>query len=185
MESSGEISWSKNLGGSGYDNATNIRQTSDGGYVIGGFSNSNNGDVPGNHGGYDFWIVKLYSETETGNYAFDGFSKPIDMDGIVNVVKAGSAVPIKFSLGGDMGLDIFAEGYPKSFRVAGFEVGSEFDNIEEIISTGNSGLSYDSDSGQHIYVWQTNKSWAGNCRQLSIEFADGTEAPLVNFRFSK
>jgi len=125
------------------------------------------------------------SFTITVNYAFDGFFKPIDMDGIVNVVKAGSAVPIKFSLGGDMGLDIFAEGYPKSFRVAGFEVGSEFDNIEEIITTGNSGLSYNPVTGQYIYVWQTDKSWEGYCRQLSIVFADGTEAPLVNFKFSK
>jgi hypothetical protein len=65
LESNREIEWQKCLGGSSYDNATNIRQTSDGGYVIGGFSNSNNGDVPGNHGGHDFWIVKLYSETET------------------------------------------------------------------------------------------------------------------------
>jgi hypothetical protein len=121
----------------------------------------------------------------TVNYDFNGFFKPIDMDGIVNVVKAGSAIPIKFTLGGDMGLDIFAGGYPKSFRVAGFEAGSEFDNIEEIVTTGNSGLSYDPVTGQYTYVWKTDKSWAGTCRQLSVKFADGTEAPLANFKFSK
>ena len=119
------------------------------------------------------------------NYDFNGFFKPIDMDGIVNVVKAGSDIPIKFTLGGDMGLDIFAGGYPKSFRVAGFEAGSEFDNIEEIVTTGNSGLSYDPVTGQYTYVWKTDKSWAGTCRQLSVKFADGTEAPLANFKFSK
>ncbi len=54
-----EIEWQKCLGGSGEDYATSIQQTSDGGYIVAGYSSSNNGDVSGNHGESDYWIVKL------------------------------------------------------------------------------------------------------------------------------
>ncbi|MFH1608705.1 MAG: T9SS type A sorting domain-containing protein [Patescibacteria group bacterium] len=57
----GFIEWQKCLGGTGYDEATSIQQTTDGGYVVAGYSLSNNGDVTGNHGGSDYWITKLDS----------------------------------------------------------------------------------------------------------------------------
>jgi hypothetical protein len=50
----------KNLwGGTGADFAYSIQQTSDGGYIVAGASNSTDGDVTGNHGGTDYWIVQL------------------------------------------------------------------------------------------------------------------------------
>jgi hypothetical protein len=59
IDSIGLIQWQKSLGGTDYDNVKDITQTSDGGYVIAGYTASDNGDVSGNHGGKDFWIVKL------------------------------------------------------------------------------------------------------------------------------
>jgi hypothetical protein len=59
LMSHGQIQWKKMLGGTGNDYSTAIRQTRDGGYIFGGYSTSNDGDVSGNHGGYDCWIVKL------------------------------------------------------------------------------------------------------------------------------
>ncbi len=53
------IEWQKCLGGTGDDEAYSIRQTTDGGYIVAGHSYSNNGDVTGNHGDYEFWVVKL------------------------------------------------------------------------------------------------------------------------------
>jgi len=53
------IEWQKTLGGSSGDWATSIQQTSDGGFIVAGHSNSNDGDVSGNHGSWDFWVVKL------------------------------------------------------------------------------------------------------------------------------
>ncbi len=61
LTSSGTLEWEKALGGTGDDEARSIIQTSDGGYIVVGFSNSTDGDVTGNHGGYDDWIVKLSS----------------------------------------------------------------------------------------------------------------------------
>jgi VWFA-related protein len=57
--SDGSIIWQKTLGGSSTDEATSITQSSDGSYVVAGWTGSNDGDVSGNHGGYDFWVVKL------------------------------------------------------------------------------------------------------------------------------
>ena len=59
LSSTGAIQWQKSLGGSDDDVALTIRQTSDGGYIVAGYSASNDGDVSGNHGGDDYWIVKL------------------------------------------------------------------------------------------------------------------------------
>jgi hypothetical protein len=62
MTSSGEIEWKAVLGGSQDDEANSIQQTLDGGYILAGYTKSNDGDVSGNHatdGSSDFWVVKL------------------------------------------------------------------------------------------------------------------------------
>jgi hypothetical protein len=62
LTSTGVIEWQKSLGGTGYEYAQYIQQTSDGGYIAAGSSFSNDGDVSGNHGGFDCWVVKLNNE---------------------------------------------------------------------------------------------------------------------------
>jgi hypothetical protein len=59
LDAGGNLVWQKSLGGSREDFARSIQQTADGGYIVAGESESNNGDVSGNHGGSDYWIVKL------------------------------------------------------------------------------------------------------------------------------
>jgi hypothetical protein len=65
LNSIGEIQWQKCLGGSNLDIAGAIQPTSDDGYVMAGYTHSNDGDVSGNHGGNDdAWVVKLNSTGE-------------------------------------------------------------------------------------------------------------------------
>src|SRR6478752_7773920 len=60
LSAQGNIQWQKAFGGSDYEQANSIEQTTDGGYVAMGWNRSpNNGDVTGNHGNYDFWVVKM------------------------------------------------------------------------------------------------------------------------------
>jgi len=61
LDTVGNIQWEKALGGSNAEVATDIRQTFDGGYIVAGYSNSNDGagEVSGNHGLFDYWVVKL------------------------------------------------------------------------------------------------------------------------------
>jgi Secretion system C-terminal sorting domain len=56
-----QMSMSKCLGGNGDEIANVIEATSDGGYIIAGSTTSSaNGDITqNNHGGKDFWVVKL------------------------------------------------------------------------------------------------------------------------------
>jgi hypothetical protein len=55
------IQWQKTFGGSGSDRAGSIDKTSDGGFIVLGASNSNDGDVTVNHGNADYWVIKLLS----------------------------------------------------------------------------------------------------------------------------
>jgi hypothetical protein len=59
LDSLGSIQWQKCLGGSSNEYAEGVSQTSDSGFVVCGATESNDGDVTGNHGGQDVWIVKL------------------------------------------------------------------------------------------------------------------------------
>jgi hypothetical protein len=61
LDASGLITWQKSLGGSDDDRAATVQQTTDGGYIVAGFSSSTDGDVTGNHGSSDAWIVRLNS----------------------------------------------------------------------------------------------------------------------------
>lgn len=57
----GDTQWEKCYGGSNIDEAWDIRQTVDSGYVVAGYTYSNDGDVSGNHGDADIWVIKLSS----------------------------------------------------------------------------------------------------------------------------
>jgi len=62
LDAWGTIEWQKSYGGSGNEVATAIKQTTDGGYIAAGTSDSIDGDVTGNHGDLDVWVFKLNSE---------------------------------------------------------------------------------------------------------------------------
>lgn len=57
----GNLLWEKTFGGTGPDAANHIEQTDNGGYIISGWTSSNDLDVSGNNGGYDYWILEIDS----------------------------------------------------------------------------------------------------------------------------
>lgn len=59
LDQNGNILWQKTYGGSNFDNAMNVLETNDGGYILGGTSNSIDGDVLLNNGDNDFWLLKI------------------------------------------------------------------------------------------------------------------------------
>lgn len=136
LSSDGEIQWQKMLGGANAEVAYSVQQTSDGGYIVAGYTNSNDGDVSGHHGNKDFWVVKLSStgniewqkvlggtkvdearsvrQTTDGGYIIAGWSFSTDGDVTVNygyldvwVVKLSPAGEIEWqrSYGGGTGAD--------------------------------------------------------------------------------
>ena len=120
------------------------------------------------------------SFTVTVLYNFTGFFSPVDNLPTLNVMNAGKAIPVKFSLSGNKGLSIFAAGYPQVVVINCD--GSNEAEVEQTVNAGQSSLSYDSSTDQYNYVWKTQNSWAGTCRQLIVKLNDGTEH-RANFRF--
>lgn len=59
LDSAGNVVWIKNIGGSAEDGARSIVAASDGGYVLAGYSESNDGDFSEHYGGYDVCIIKI------------------------------------------------------------------------------------------------------------------------------
>ena len=88
-----------------------------------------------------------------------------------DVVQAGSAIPVRFSLGGDRGMDILS-GQPAVRTVAC--AGGETDVVEELPAESQSGLSYDRGTERYQYVWKTSKDWGGTCRRLDLRLVDGS-----------
>jgi hypothetical protein len=121
--------------------------------------------------------------TYTVGFRFSGFFQPVDNLPILNVAKAGSAVPIRFSLGGNQGLSILGAGSPSSTLI-GCDNAAPTDDIQDAPTdtAGQSGLSFDSKSGQYTYVWKTAKSWASTCRRLNVTLMDST-VHVANFKF--
>jgi hypothetical protein len=120
-------------------------------------------------------------------YDFSGFFSPVENPNVLNQVKAGSAIPVKFGLGGDQGLNIFAKAadgssYPKSAAMS-CDSTDPVDDIEQTVTANASGLTYDATTDRYTYVWKTSKEWRG-CRQLVMKLNDGS-FHRANFKFTK
>ena len=130
--------------------------------------------------------IATVSITVSQTTSFTGFFPPINNPGpgplyIFNSVKAGSAVPVKFSLAGDQGLNIFAAGFPTSQPVS-CAIGKSSSGMVRTLTANSSSLSYDPITDQYTYVWKTDKKWAGTCRVLTVQLNGGTPH-LVYFQF--
>lgn len=98
LSASGKIEWQKSYGGTGDEFGNSLVQTLYG-YAIGGASNSNDGDVTGNHGDFDAWIIqidfkgKLLSEHSYGGSAYEQVNWMVksDLGNIIFGAVTGSA----------------------------------------------------------------------------------------------
>jgi hypothetical protein len=120
-------------------------------------------------------------------YNLSGFFSPVENPDVLNQVKAGSAIPVKFGLGGDQGLNIFAEAadgssYPKSAAMT-CDSTDPVDDIEQTVTANASGLTYDATTDRYTFVWKTSKEWRA-CRQLVMKL-NGGSFHRANFKFTK
>jgi uncharacterized repeat protein (TIGR01451 family) len=106
-------------------------------------------------------------------YNFTGFFSPIDNPPFLNEMKAGQAAPVKFSLGGNQGLNIFAAGSPSSVQIS-CSTSAPIATVEETEMAGSSSLVYDPTTDNYKYVWKTETAWKNTCRQLTVTLRDGT-----------
>lgn len=119
-------------------------------------------------------------------YQFEGFFSPIETE-LVNVAKAGQAVPAKWRLTDANGAPIehpgsFAGLFSYLVSCTNFE-GDATDAVPEYAS-GASGLQYLGD-GYWQFNWKTPKDYANTCRAMYVEFDSGATSPAVGFQFKK
>ena len=102
---------------------------------------------------------------------YAGFFKPVDD---WNTPTAGNAVPVKFSLGGDYGLNVIAAEFPKS-KLCG--------TADSTAVSTAAAEPFSFALGQYSYVWKTDKAWKGQCRELLVKLADNTvKRATFNFK---
>ena len=102
LDNSGNLEWSRYFGGNFTDTPYGAVQTDDNGFIIAGSSDSEDTDISGNIGTYDFWIIKIsefgdlvweksfggsqidearaISKTDDGNYIIAGDTRSSDND---------------------------------------------------------------------------------------------------------
>lgn len=75
IDNLGNKEWSRTIGGSKNDYGTSIIATNDGNFIISGYTESSDGDVPNNFGLHDFFVAKITGSGTvlwTKNYGFSG-----------------------------------------------------------------------------------------------------------------
>ncbi len=102
-----------------------------------------------------------------------GFYAPVDMNGVYNVIKGGSSVPLKFNVKVD-GVEQTDTSVVTSFKAGVVSCLSSAGTDEvEITNTGDTSLRYDTTApGQFIQNWKT-ATGAGTCYKATATLSDG------------
>jgi hypothetical protein len=114
-------------------------------------------------------------------WTIKGFYQPVDMNGVLNTVKGGSTVPLKFEVfkGTTELTATSAIVTPLTAKRVNCDSGTTLDEIETVAS-GSTTLRYDSTTGQFIYNWQTPRQ-PGTCYDITVGTQDGSSV-LAKFR---
>ena len=104
------------------------------------------------------------SRTFRTAWIFDGLVWPIGANGFSG--EAGKTVLITFKLGDDYGLDVLADGYPKSKQCGAA------DGALASTTTANNGLRVT--GRRYEYLLKIDKGWAGQCREVVVKLRDNT-----------
>ena len=115
------------------------------------------------------YMFNTYVDTALpGAYAFEGFFDPVMNPPALNRWPATKPLPIRFSLGGDQGLDVF-DGRPQVTPISCL-------TLQPISGSWNALMSplVLGQDGVYQFLWNTVRRAAGRCRQLTVNLADGT-----------
>jgi len=113
LDPDGEILWDKTIGGNGYDLCESIFPTTDGGYIVGGYSNSPaSGDKTHSSTDSGYWIVKI---TADGGFEWDkSLSGAPYMDEYENFQRLSSIIQLRDGGYIAVGTSTLNSGYDKS-----------------------------------------------------------------------
>lgn len=125
------------------------------------------------------------SRSYTVSWAFDGFRAPVVNLPGVNRARAGQQVAMKWGVVDADGRRLedaahrFQVGWSAPFACGGGSGGSDITSSE---TAGHSGLRWDAESGQYVFVAASSRADAGQCRYFTVELGAGSAArALVSF----
>ena len=104
-------------------------------------------------------------------WTLKGFYQPVDMNGVVNTVKGGSTVPLKFEV--FAGSTELTNTAIVSSLVKQVTCNASAEDTIELLATGGTSMRYDTTSGQFIFNWQTPKL-PGKCYSVTLTALDGS-----------
>ncbi|WP_157559154.1 PxKF domain-containing protein [Nocardioides sp. Soil774] len=118
--------------------------------------------------------------TDTRSYTVaawrsDGFYKPVTMGAtVVNTVKAGSTVPLKFNV--FKGTTAMTSGIGATFvaKKVGCDGSDLAAAVDEFGTTGSTSLRYDASGAQWVQNWATPSSGKASCYRVTLTTADGS-----------
>jgi hypothetical protein len=160
FDASGNLVWTKTIGGSQDDYGMSIIATADGNYAIAGYSGSTDGDVPGSIGMHDFYISKINGNgdilwkrnygflshdhahkiiaTSDGGYFVAGYADYAGIDGsVTNNGEGHSMRSGQHGVGEFFGVKIGASGEFKWFRYFG---GTMNDRVNDLVEANDGGI---------------------------------------------
>ncbi|WP_439938412.1 PxKF domain-containing protein [Nocardia sp. N13] len=108
-------------------------------------------------------------------WRLDGFYKPVTMGtSVVNTVKAGSTVPLKFNV--YKGAVPMTAGIGATFAANKVTCdGSDVQDPVDFVTTGATSLRYDAAGGQWIQNWATPSGGKGSCYRVTMTTGDGSK----------
>ena len=164
LDATGNLVWTKTIGGSLNDYGMSIIATTDGNFILAGYSASSNGDVPGNVGLHDFYITKINGEgniiwsknygftshdhahkiiqTRDGGYFVVGFADYSGIEGSGGTGNNGSGHEIGHKgtlhgVGEYLGIKLDSNGEFLWYRYFG---GTQNDRVNDIVEADDGGL---------------------------------------------
>ena len=186
LDGGGGIQWQKLLGGSGNEEGSSIEQTSDGGYVLTGYSTSSaSGDVTGtSHGTYDIWLVNLdgtgavrWQRLLGGSATEDGLSVRETPDGGYIIVGSSQS-----SASGDVtgtnhgGVDVWAVKM-KTTPGLRLNAGWNFVSVPAVLASGSDTAAIFAGvttAGHSIFLYNAStKTWTAMTASTKLKVLDG------------
>ena len=175
-----KIEWEHSFGGTADDKLCTMTPTSDGGFILGGCTYSQDGDSKGNHGNGDYLIVKVDSTgSEQWSRVFGG-SKLDGVNAIAETVDGYLAIGYTYSSDGDFSSNHSSSG-TSDYGVVKLDKfgntiwikcygGSDYDEGNWIISTSDGGFaiignasSSDGDVKDHHGISHNTDAWFAKC----------------------
>jgi hypothetical protein len=117
------------------------------------------------------------------NYKFVGFSSPVDNGGVLNIIKAGQAIPLRWQLTDANNVPVTnLSGAAVTASGLSCSLGTTTDQLEEV-AAGSSGLQ-NLGGGHYQFNWKSPASYAKSCKTLQLDMGEGLRRTAL-FQFSK